>query len=151
MNINYKSAVSMMAVGSVFLGFAAMALADFHAAQSQLKTASKEATQAALSKNTDAIHWHLQRLINCLVGPKAEAFERDAGNPCEEQDHGAMQELQPAAGIQVLVDQALSLAKTGLMIEAVGPAQDVAEAASKILIEASQEVAEKQHKSLNER
>lgn len=142
MNTSYKQVLSMMAVGGLFLGFAAMALADFRTAQSQLKTASQEATQAALSENTDAIHWHLQRLVNCLVGPKGEAFDLDVGNPCEEQDGGAMQELQPAAGIQVLVDQALSLAKTGLMIEAVGPARDVAEAASKILIEASREVTE---------
>jgi hypothetical protein len=44
----------------------------------------------------------------------------------------------------MLVEQALSLAKTGLKIEAPGPAQDVAQAARKILIEASREVAAEQ-------
>lgn len=142
MNTSNKQVLG--AIASLLLGFVAVASADLRTAQIQVNVASKEAARAAQSKDIDTIHRHLQRLVNCLVGPKGEAFDLDVGNPCEEQGGGAMQDLQSVIEIQMLVDQALSLAKTGLMIEAPGPAQDVARAASKILIEASREVAEEQ-------
>jgi hypothetical protein len=148
MDIGSKRAISVVAVGGMLIGFVAMASADLRAAQLQLNTAAKEAARAAISKDTGAVHRHLQRLINCLVGTEGEEFDLDVGNPCAGQESGAMQGLQPVPEIQMLVEQALGLAKTGLMIEAIGPAQDTAQAARKILTRASQEVIEVQREAL---
>jgi hypothetical protein len=142
MNIGNRQVTCMIALGGMLINFVLIASADFSAAQTQLSIASKEAVSAATSKDTNTVHRHLQRLINCLVGMQGEEFDLDVGNPCAEQDSSAMRDLKPVPGIKMLVEQALNLAKTGLLIEAVGPAQDVAQAAGKILTRASQKVAE---------
>lgn len=144
MNIGNRQAACMATLGGMLISFALIAFAGFNTAQTQLSIASKEVAGAATSKDTDTIHRHLQRLINCLVGMQGEEFDLDVGNPCAEQDSSVIQDLRSVPGIQMLVEQALNLAKTGLLIEAVEPAQDVAQAARKILTSASQKVA-KEH------
>jgi hypothetical protein len=137
-------------IAPLWLVLMTIAAADAHAAQIQLDTAqaqieiaSKEAALAAEARELDTIHRHLQRAVNCLVGPIGEGFDRRAGHPCLGQGRGAMQDLEGSLGILKLVDQALNLAKLGLRIEALGPARDVAEAARKILVTAHQELTEK--------
>jgi hypothetical protein len=150
MKLSTNCVIYTMALAGLWLGLVAIAAADTHAAQVQLDTAqaqieiaSTEAALAAEAEDLDTAHRHLQRAVNCLVGPAGQGFERKAGHPCAGQGRGAMQDLEGSLGILKLVDQALSLVKTGLRIEALGPARDVAEAARKILVAAHQELAKK--------
>lgn len=146
MNTGNKQLWGTVAVGGLLLGFAALASADLRAAHSQVSTASKEAARAAQSEDIETVHRHLQRLVNCLVGPKREAFDPDSGDPCGAQAGGAMRDLQSVIKVRMLVEQALSLAKVGLMIAAPGPARDVAQAAQQILVKAARQVAEERRK-----
>ncbi len=67
------------------------------AARTQLMTALFDATYpTAQDASLSATHLHLRRLINCLEGPGGKNFAVAAGNPCQGQGSGILNDLRAA-------------------------------------------------------
>ncbi|WP_147305059.1 hypothetical protein [Alkalilimnicola ehrlichii] len=98
----------------------------------QLQTALLHAEFAADGEKAPAIHYHLHHVINCLVGPRGDAFREEVGNPCEGQGRGLVHDLRGSAGRDE-VDLALTAALHGLNAEQVEAARAAGERVHRLL------------------
>ncbi len=115
-----------------------MALAAGNSAQMQVKTAEQHATFASKAGNVAQTHLHLHHVINCLVGPKGEGFDAMAGDPCQGQGNGALNDMMGSTQEKETLEQALALAKVGVKIRTHKPAYYTALAVRTLLQEAKQ-------------
>lgn len=86
----------------------------------QIKTAATHAGYAEKYDSMKEVSLHLHHVLNCLVGPSDNMYDKASGNPCEGQGNGILpgikasmgedQEYQVAWWLAHLADQAL---KTG--------------------------------------
>jgi hypothetical protein len=97
-----------MAVIAAFVGFSAVpALAD---EAQEVATAGQHAGMAAGSADIKMVHMHLQHVVNCIVGPSGEGFDKAAGNPCDGKGNGAMMD----GGDKAKLAGAVAKAKEGI-------------------------------------
>lgn len=83
----------------------------------QVKTAMLHATFASKATDVAQTHMHLHHVINCLVGPNGEGFDASAGNPCQGQGNGALNDMAGSMQEKETLEQALALAKIGVKIQ----------------------------------
>lgn len=106
-------------------------------AQKEIQTAAQHAQFAANGKSVSEAHLHLHHVINCLVEGRGEGFDAQAGNPCQGQGNGALNDFTSPAEGKALLEQALALAKVGVQVEGAGPTRTTAQAVYQLLSEAS--------------
>lgn len=99
----------------------------------EIQTAAQHAEFALKSKNTAALHQHLHHVINCIVGSSGEGFDAAAGNPCQDMGNGALNDASGSKSAETLLNQSLSLARTGVDISDQRAARSVAIAAKDLL------------------
>lgn len=83
-----------------------------------LETAAQHAGLAARAATVEETHQHLQHTLNCLVGPDDEAYNEQAGNPCEAQGGSVIQGFESSEAtvdeaIPEVLEQAKELAEAG--------------------------------------
>jgi hypothetical protein len=100
----YRFAFSLAAVVAV-LGLTALPASADEAQEAA--TAAQHAGMAAGSTDIKMVHTHLHHVVNCIVGPSGEGFDKAAGNPCAGKGNGAMMD----GGDKTKLDQALAKAK----------------------------------------
>ena len=83
----HRLVVSAAAIAAFAGVLAVPALADEAA---EVTTAAQHAGMAAGSADIKMVHMHLHHVVNCLVGPSGEGFDKDAGNPCDGKGNGAL-------------------------------------------------------------
>lgn len=97
-----------MAVAAAVVGFTvAPAFADEAA---EVSTAGQHAGMAAGSADLKMVHMHLQHVVNCIVGPAGEGFDKAAGNPCDGKGNGAIAD----GGDKAKLGAAVAKAKEGI-------------------------------------
>jgi len=64
----------------------------------EVTTAGQHAGMAAGSADIKMVHLHLHHVVNCLVGPAGDGFDKDAGNPCDGKGNGAIADAGDKAG-----------------------------------------------------
>jgi hypothetical protein len=107
----------------------------------EIETAVEHAGFAIKAKNAENTHLHLHHVVNCLVGSKGADFDASAGYPCKGQGNGVMNEVKKSSNEEAVLQQALTLAKTGTEITAYRPAHDVAMAVRDLLKTAAKDQA----------
>lgn len=85
----------------------------------EIKTAATHAGFAEKYDSMKEVSLHLHHVLNCLVGPSDNMFDKTAGNPCQGQGNGILpdikasmgedQEYQVAWWLARLADQALKM------------------------------------------
>jgi len=92
--------------------------------EGQLRTAIQHAKElGATSSALSGVQTHLQHTINCLEGPRGKNFNAQAGNPCQGQGTGFLNDAKDKAGAVFLAQHADALA-----VDALKSAKDVATA-----------------------
>lgn len=124
-------AVATVSVLLLSLSGTAMATAS---ESKEIQTAIEHAGFASKSKSASQIHLHLHHVINCLVGPEGAGYDPAAGDPCESEGGGALNDLKGPP--KEYLQQALDLAKTGVNIDHRTPARNIAIAVDALLKEA---------------
>jgi hypothetical protein len=76
-------------------------------------TAAVHAGLAAQGTSIEQVHLHLHHTVNCLVGPKGQGFDANAGNPCQKLGNGAIPDTADQASKPKLA-AALAKAQAGL-------------------------------------
>lgn len=105
--MTYRLTLGVAAMAA-FIGFsAAPAFADSAA---EIATAGQHAGMAAGSADLKMVHMHLQHVVNCIVGPSGQGFDKAAGNPCDGKGNGALAD----GGDKAKLDGALAKAKDGI-------------------------------------
>ena len=99
--------VGTVAVAALAGALAAPALADEAA---EVTTAGQHAGMAAGSADIKMVHMHLQHVVNCLVGPSGQGFDKAAGNPCDGKGNGALAD----GGDKAKLDPVLAKAWEGI-------------------------------------
>lgn len=104
---------------SVKLGVAAMAamigMAGLPALADEAQeaaTAAQHAGMAAGSADIKMVHMHLHHVVNCIVGPTGDGFDKAAGNPCDGKGNGAL--MDGGADKKMALNDALAKAKAGI-------------------------------------
>ena len=112
-------------------GAAALAPAVAQADAAQAMTvAAQHAGYAADQNALGGVRTHLHHVLNCLVGPDGEGFNRDAGNPCA-QAGGAIPQTSDAAmteklkGIAAAVTAAIASEDLAAAKEAASEAREM--------------------------
>lgn len=85
-------------------------------AASEAATALQHAYSAAQADNIAELHAGLQRVVNCLVGPRDSLFDSHEHNPCAKAGKGAIPDTTDAAKKQHLKD-AMEMAEMGIASE----------------------------------
>ncbi len=85
--MNRRLIVGVAAIAALCGAGVAPVLADESA---ELSTAGQHAGMAAGSADIKLVHMHLHHVVNCLVGPSGEGFDKAAGNPCDGKGNGAI-------------------------------------------------------------
>lgn len=80
----------------------------------EISTAIEHSGYASQVKSAKKVHLHLHHVVNCLVGPNGEGFYPAAGNPCQGEGNGALNDLSGQAKVRSELKDALSEAKKGL-------------------------------------
>jgi hypothetical protein len=93
---------------AALIGFAATPV--FADEGQEVATAATHAGMAASASDIKMVHMHLHHVVNCIVGPSGDGFDKAAGNPCDGQGNGAMAD----GGDKAKLDGALAKAKEGL-------------------------------------
>lgn len=75
-------------------------------------TAAQHAGMAAGSADIKMVHMHLHHVVNCIVGPSGDGFDKAAGNPCDGKGNGAL--MDGGADKKVALEDALAKAKAGI-------------------------------------
>ena len=84
--------VSTAAIAALTGAALAPALAD---EAQEVMTAGQHAGMAAGSADIKMVHMHLHHVVNCIVGPSGEGFDKTAGNPCDGKGNGAEMDAGP--------------------------------------------------------
>lgn len=96
-----------------FIGAASAAAAVGHN-QMEISTAAEHAEHAYQGKAVKEIHSHLHHVINCLVGPGGQGFDKTNEDPCDGQGNGAINDVDANSDQQHKLQQALQDANNGL-------------------------------------
>jgi hypothetical protein len=131
LNPNHKPSVRLLAVALLALSLPIAAQAAN--AGKEIATAATHAGLAAKADTLAKVHLHLHHTINCLVGPKGKAFDPKAGNPCDGQGNGALNDLSSKSDHKKTVQNALALAETGVQMRSLKATKGVAEAIHNLL------------------
>jgi len=99
----------------------------------QISTAIQHSGFAEHVKTTDKVHLHLHHVVNCLVGPHGKGFDAAAGNPCQGQGNGALNDLMGQPKVKAELNKALHEAETGLREKGFETAHRTAERVRKTL------------------
>lgn len=75
-------------------------------------TAAQHAGMAAGSADIKMVHLHLHHVVNCIVGPSGDGFDKAAGNPCDGKGNGAL--MDGGADKKMTLEDALAKAKAGI-------------------------------------
>jgi len=98
------------AVVGALIGFASVpAVAD---ESQEVATAAAHAGMAAGSPDIKTVHMHLHHVVNCLVGPTGDGFDKAAGNPCDGKGNGAL--MDNPGDKKASLEDALAKAKAGI-------------------------------------
>ena len=119
-----------------FLSAAAFAATPAFAATgagSEINTAIQHSGFASHVKTTDKVHLHLHHVVNCLVGPHGKGFYPAAGNPCQGEGNGALNDLSGQPKVKSELERALHEAETGLREKGFETAHRTAERVRKTL------------------
>lgn len=116
------------------LPFAAHAAAN---AQQEVKTANAHAMMAQSASTLKMAHAHLHHVLNCLVGPKGEAFDSNALNPCKGMGNGAVPDSASNKALNAQLKKAVSDAQAGLKDDTLQGAHKQAASTAKLLKTAS--------------
>jgi hypothetical protein len=115
--------VALIAAASfLFIVVAARAAADVKA---EIGAAATHANLAAKAATIDAVHTHLQHVLNCLVGPKGKDFDSKALNPCAKLGDGAIPDSTDAAQ-KTALESAVTQAEDGLKATDLRASQKIA-------------------------
>jgi hypothetical protein len=82
-------------------------------AAKEAATGQAHAALAAKAATIEQVHMHLHHTINCLVGPKGQAFDAKEANPCQALGDGAISDTTDAA-VKTKLTAALGKAQAGL-------------------------------------
>ena len=99
----------------------------------QISTAIEHSGFASKVKSTDKVHLHLHHVVNCLVGPHGKGFYPAAGNPCQGQGNGALNDLMGQPKVKAELEKALHEADMGLRENSFKTAHNTAERVRKTL------------------
>ena len=99
----------------------------------QISTAIEHSGFASKVKSTDKVHLHLHHVVNCLVGPHGKGFYPAAGNPCQGEGNGALNDLSGQPKVKAELDKALREADLGLREKSFKSAHRTAERVRKTL------------------
>lgn len=127
-----------MACALLLIAGVAQAAEPGASARKEVSTAIDHAGFAAAGKDAATVHLHLHHVINCLVGAGGRHFDAKAGDPCQNQGHGAIRDAKAAKAGEaerMRLSQALRLALIGIEVKGAAPAADVAKAVKGILQE----------------
>lgn len=83
-------------------------------AGSEINTAIQHSGYASHVKSTAKVHLHLHHVVNCLVGPHGNGFYPAAGNPCQGEGNGALNDLMGQPKVRADLNKALREADMGL-------------------------------------
>lgn len=133
-NFRQLTSLAVTTVSVLLLSLSGVTLAATNGSK-EVQTAIEHAGFAGNAKTTDQVHLHLHHVINCLVGSKGEDYYPAAGDPCQGEGGGALNDLKGTPQRKYL-QQALALAKTGVTISHQAPARNVAIAVGDLLKEA---------------
>jgi len=122
--------------GMILALSAANAAAGMGNAGEEIKTAAEHAGYAAKAPDVKGVQMHLHHAINCLVGPKGQDFDESYGNPCAGEGDGALNDFAGPPDKKAYLEQALSLASTGVTIQSHKAVKFVAEAVHALLMHA---------------
>ena len=75
-------------------------------------TAAQHAGMAAGSADIKMVHMHLHHVVNCIVGPSGDGFDKAAGNPCDGKGNGAL--MDGGGDKKMALNDALAKAKAGI-------------------------------------
>lgn len=98
----------------------------------QLRLASRYAGYAAEATTVGAVHAHLQRAMNCLVGPQDSGYDPASQDPCE-----PLRRRQPLSysrlGAGPGFQEALRYARSGLSMDSLPAARAAARATVRLI------------------
>jgi len=117
---------SRSVVTLAFVVLPVVALAAGNSAQKEVSTAHAHALMAQGADSVDMVHTHLHHVINCLVGQDGDAFDADAGNPCDGMGNGALNDVSGNDALHSKLEKALSTAQSGLQKDDLDAAQQAA-------------------------
>jgi len=106
-------------------------------AAQEAATAHAHAKMAAGADSIDMTHTHLHHVINCLVGPDGDAFDADAGNPCDGMGDGALNDADSDSDLHDQLQKALETAQKGLDQDDLDAAHETANNVADLLPEGS--------------
>jgi hypothetical protein len=78
----------------------------------EASTAAQHAGMAAGSADIKMVHMHLHHVVNCIVGPSGDGFDKAAGNPCDGKGNGAL--MDGGTDKKMALNDALAKAKAGI-------------------------------------
>ncbi|MGH8279134.1 MAG: hypothetical protein ACRETQ_06170 [Gammaproteobacteria bacterium] len=108
--------VTLVCVGALVGGFAGAACARGNPA-AEIATAYTLALMARESTTIGSVHLYLHHVINCLVSPGAQSFDRAAGDPCRGEGGGAIPDISGAKALHDDLEAApMSEARAGLQL-----------------------------------
>lgn len=99
----------------------------------ELSTAITQAGKAQKASSVQQADQYLHTVINCLVGSNGAGYDRTAGDPCNGQGNGAMNDYDKGTVDKLFLKQALEDAQYGLLTSRVKIAQNAANMASSSL------------------
>lgn len=106
---------ALIGISGVLAGtLSVAALAQTHSPQDEIMTAHAHALMASTADTVQIGHKHMQHVINCLVGPKGNGFDADAGTPCKGLGNGAIPDAKGDAKLQASLKSALADVQAGL-------------------------------------
>lgn len=122
-----------LAVVSLGIGSAALAAG----ASEQIATAAKHAGFAAKADNASGVHTHMHHVLNCVVGEGGDGFDASNANPCADQGDGALNDAgSDNPQVTAALERVAELMRTGVQVQTLKPAQQIARAAQGILKQA---------------
>jgi len=89
----------------------------------EVMTAGQHAGMAAGSADIKMVHMHLHHVVNCLVGPTGDGFDKGAGNPCDGKGNGAIADAGDKAGP---LKDALTKAQAGIASDDLAESKKIA-------------------------
>ena len=99
-----------------------VALAD---GPQQITTATNHAGLASKAADINGVRTHLHHVLNCLVGQGGQGFDAAAGNPCNGQGAGAINDTADAAP-KAKLNAAAAKARESIALNDAGAAKQAA-------------------------
>jgi hypothetical protein len=98
----------------------------------EVATAAQHAGMAAGSADIKMVHMHLHHVVNCIVGPSGDGFDKGAGNPCDGKGNGAL--MDNPGDKKASIEDALAKAKAGIANDDVAASKKFAADAQAALV-----------------